>query len=162
VESRVALTLRMAGGLDTRQIAKAFLISESTASQRLLRAKRKISHAGIAFRVPAEHRLAERTGGVLAVLYLIFNEGYGSPDGELTREALRLVRLLVELMPDEDEARALLALLLFLPARRARTGCRPPSPAGTPGPRAPRTPTGRASSPATTRCSSLRRPPSSR
>jgi RNA polymerase sigma-70 factor, ECF subfamily len=119
VESRVALTLRMAGGLDTRQIAKAFLISESTASQRLLRAKRKISHAGIAFRVPAEHRLAERTGGVLAVLYLIFNEGYGSPDGELTREALRLVRLLVELMPDEDEARALLALLLFLQARRA-------------------------------------------
>ena len=77
VESRVALTLRMAGGLDTRQIAQAFLISESTASQRLLRAKRKIAHAGIAFRVPAEHRLAERTGGVLAVLYLIFNEGYG-------------------------------------------------------------------------------------
>jgi RNA polymerase sigma-70 factor, ECF subfamily len=119
VESRVALTLRMAGGLDTRQIAQAFLISESTASQRLLRAKRKIGNAGIAFRVPAEHRLAERTGGVLAVLYLIFNEGYGRPDGALATEALRLVRLLVELMPDEDEGRGLLALLLFQQARRA-------------------------------------------
>jgi RNA polymerase sigma-70 factor (ECF subfamily) len=119
LESRVALTLRMAGGLSTRAIAQAFLISESTASQRLLRAKRKIGNAGIAFRVPAENRLAERTGGVLAVLYLIFNEGYGAPDVALAGEALRLTRLLVELLPDHDEARGLLALMLFQHARRA-------------------------------------------
>ena len=117
--SRVALTLRMAGGLSTRAIGDAFLIPEATASQRLLRAKRKIANAGIPFRVPAEHRLAERTGGVLAVLYLIFNEGYRRPDGALAGEALRLTRLLVELMPDEDEARGLLALILFQQARRA-------------------------------------------
>ena len=119
LEGRVALTLRMAGGLSTRAIGQAFLISESTASQRLLRAKRKIANAGIPYRVPAEHRLGERTGGVLAVLYLIFNEGYRAPDGVLAAEALRLVRLLVELMPDEDEARGLLALIAFQHARRA-------------------------------------------
>jgi RNA polymerase sigma-70 factor (ECF subfamily) len=117
--SRVALTLRMAGGLSTRAIGDAFLITEATASQRLLRAKRKIANAGIPFRVPAEHRLAERTSGVLAVLYLIFNEGYRSPGGGPAGEALRLTRLLVELMPDEDEARGLLALILFQHARRA-------------------------------------------
>ena len=119
LSSRVALTLRMVGGLSTRAIGDAFLISEATASQRLLRAKRKIANAGIPFRVPAEHRLAERTSGVLAVLYLIFNEGYRSPDGALAGEALRLTRLLVDLMPDEDEVRGLLALILFQQARRA-------------------------------------------
>jgi RNA polymerase sigma-70 factor (ECF subfamily) len=119
LESRVALTLRMAGGLSTAAIAQAFLIPEPTASQRLLRAKRKISNAGIPFRVPADDRLAERTGGVLAVLYLIFNAGYGTPDSPSAGEAVRLARLLVELMPAEDEARGLLALMLFQHARRA-------------------------------------------
>jgi len=157
--SRVALTLRMVGGLSTRAIGDAFLISEATASQRLLRAKRKIANAGIPFRVPAEHRLAERTSGVLAVLYLIFNEGYRSPDGALAGEALRLTRLLVDLMPDEDEVRGLLALILF---QQARTGCRRPSPAATPPRRPPMRPTGPRSSCITTRCTPHSRPRSSR
>jgi RNA polymerase sigma-70 factor, ECF subfamily len=119
IESRVALTLRTIAGLSTRAIAQAFLISEATASQRLLRAKRKISNAAIPFRVPSEQQLAERTSGVLAVVYLIFNEGYRDPDSALAAEALRLARLLVELMPAEDEARGLLALICFSHARRA-------------------------------------------
>jgi RNA polymerase sigma-70 factor (ECF subfamily) len=94
-------------------------VSESTLSQRLLRTKRKITHAGIPYRVPPAELLAERTSGVLAVLYLIFNEGYGHPDDHLIIEARRLIRLLVDLMPDEDEARGLLALATFQTARRS-------------------------------------------
>jgi RNA polymerase sigma-70 factor (ECF subfamily) len=119
VESRVALTLKTVAGLSTSEIAGAFLITEPTLSQRLLRAKRKISNAAIPYRVPPDHLLAERTTGVLAVIYLIFNAGYGAPDGDLAAEALRLARLLVELLPDDDEVRSLLALILFQHARRA-------------------------------------------
>ena len=119
IESRVALTLRTVAGLTTAEIARAFLVAEATMSQRLLRAKRKIAHAGIPYRVPAPEQLAERTGGVLAVLYLVFNEGYGRREGELAGEGLRLSRLLVDLMPGEDETRGLLALVLFQQARRA-------------------------------------------
>jgi RNA polymerase sigma-70 factor (ECF subfamily) len=118
VESRVALTLKTVAGLSTPQIARAFLTTEPTLSQRLLRAKRKISNAAIPYRVPPDHLLAERTSGVLAVVYLIFNAGYGAPDDHLAAEALRLARLLVDLLPD-DEARGLLALILFQHARRA-------------------------------------------
>ena len=88
-------------------------------SQRLLRAKRKISNAGIPYRVPPDHLLTERASGVLAVIYLIFNTGYGAPEGHLAAEALRLARILVDLLPDEDEARGLLALVAFQHARRA-------------------------------------------
>ena len=101
LDSRVALTLRTVAGLSTAEIARAFLVPEATLSQRLLRTKRKIAHAGIPYRVPPPELLAERTGGVLAVLYLIFNEGYSRRDDRLTAEALRLARLLVDLMPDE-------------------------------------------------------------
>jgi RNA polymerase sigma-70 factor, ECF subfamily len=118
LESRVALTLKTVAGLSTAEIARAFLVSEPTLSQRLLRTKRKIARAGIPYRVPPDHLLAERTGGVLAVLYLIFNEGYGRSDGCLSAEAIRLSRLLVDLMPHEDEARGLLALMLLQEARR--------------------------------------------
>jgi RNA polymerase sigma-70 factor, ECF subfamily len=119
LDGRVALTLRTVAGLSTAEIARAFLVSESTLSQRLLRTKRKIAHAGIPYRVPPDELLAERTSGVLAVLYLIFNEGYGRHDDHLAVEARRLVRLLVDLMPDEDEARGLLALVTFQTARRS-------------------------------------------
>ena len=119
LDNRVALTLRTVAGLSTAEIARAFLVSEATLSQRLLRTKRKIAHAGIPYRVPPDDLLAERTGGVLAVIYLVFNEGYGRAEGRLSAEALRLARLLVDLMPDEDEARGLLALALLLEARRA-------------------------------------------
>jgi RNA polymerase sigma-70 factor (ECF subfamily) len=118
MESRVALTLKTVAGLSTVEIAKAFLTSEPTLSQRLLRAKRKISNAGIPYRVAPAHLLAERTSGVLAVIYLIFNAGYSAPTGELAAEALRLARLLVDLLPDDDEARGLLALIMFQHARR--------------------------------------------
>jgi RNA polymerase sigma-70 factor, ECF subfamily len=118
LESRVALTLKTVAGLSTAEIARAFLVSEPTLSQRLLRTKRKIARAGIPYRVPPDHLLAERTSGVLAVLYLIFNEGYGHSDGCLSAEAIRLSRLLVDLMPHEDEARGLLALMLLQEARR--------------------------------------------
>lgn len=119
IESRVALTLKTVVGLSTVEIARAFLTTEPTLSQRLLRAKRKISNAAIPYRVPPDHRLAERTSAVLAVIYLVFNAGYGAPNGDLAAEALRLARLLVELLPDEDEARGLLALIMFQHARRA-------------------------------------------
>ena len=116
-EAQVALTLRALGGLTTEEIARAFLVSEETMKRRLSRAKRKIKHAGIPFQVPADHRLADRLDAVLAVIYLIFNEGYGGR-GDLAAEAVRLGRLLVELMPDEPEARGLLALMLIHHARR--------------------------------------------
>ena len=119
LESRVALTLKTVAGMGTPQIARAFLITGPTLSQRVLRAKRRISNAGIPYRVPPDHLLAERTNGVLAVVYLIFNAGYDAPGGDLAAEALRLARLLVELLPDDDEARGLLALIMFQHARRA-------------------------------------------
>jgi RNA polymerase sigma-70 factor, ECF subfamily len=119
LDGQVALTLKTVAGLSTAEIARAFLVSEPTMSQRLLRTKRKISNAGIPYRVPPDELLAERTAGVLAVVYLIFNEGYGQQDDYLAAEALRLARLLVDLMPGEDEARGLLALVAFQMSRRS-------------------------------------------
>lgn len=124
-ELRVALTLRTLAGLTTAEIARAFLVSEDTMSKRLVRAKRKIRNAGIPFRIPPSHLLAERTASVLGVLYLLFNEGYAARAGadlvrqNLTAEAIRLARILAQLMPDEPEAGGLLALLLLHDARRA-------------------------------------------
>jgi RNA polymerase sigma-70 factor (ECF subfamily) len=119
LDGQVALTLKTVAGLSTAEIARAFLVSEPTMSQRLLRTKRKISNAGIPYRVPPDELLAERTAGVLAVVYLIFNEGYGQQEDYLATEALRLARLLVDLMPAEDEARGLLALVAFQMSRRS-------------------------------------------
>jgi RNA polymerase sigma-70 factor (ECF subfamily) len=116
-EAQVALTLRTLGGLTTGEIARAFLVPEPTMAQRLVRAKRKINAAGIPFRVPPDHLLPDRLVAVLAVVYLIFNEGY-SGRGELAAEALRLGRALAELMPDEPEVHGLLAMMLLLDARR--------------------------------------------
>src|SRR5437899_12539503 len=116
-EAQVALTLRTLGGLSTDEIARAFLVPEPTMAQRLVRAKRKIKAAGIPFRVPPDHLLAERLVAVLAVVYLIFNEGYGGR-GDLAAEAIRLGRALAELMPDEPEVHGLLAMMLLLDARR--------------------------------------------
>jgi RNA polymerase sigma-70 factor (ECF subfamily) len=117
IEAQVALTLRTLGGLTTDEIARAFLVPEATMAQRLVRAKRKIKAAGIPFRVPADHLLPDRLAAVLAVVYLIFNEGYGGR-GDLADEAIRLGRALAELMPDEPEVHGLLALMLLLEARR--------------------------------------------
>lgn len=121
---RVALTLRLLGGLTTTEIAHAFLVPEPTMAQRIVRAKAKIRTAGIPYRVPYEADLPERVRGVLAVVYLIYNEGYAASSGdelirtELCQEAVRLGRLLVELMPDEPEAVGLLALMLLQESRR--------------------------------------------
>ena len=118
LEAQVALTLRALGGLRTEEIARAFLVPEETMKRRLSRAKRKIRDAGIPFRVPAERLLPERLGAVLAVVYLIFNEGYGGRV-DLAAEALRLGTSLAELMPDEPEVHGLHALMLLNDARRA-------------------------------------------
>ena len=118
--ARVALTLRTLAGLSTAEIARAFLTAESTMAQRLVRAKRKIHEAGIPYRVPPVEVLSPRLAAVLAVLYLIFNQGYDEEDGRaLTAEAIRLARLLIRLMPQEPEPRGLLALMLLHESRRA-------------------------------------------
>jgi RNA polymerase sigma-70 factor, ECF subfamily len=123
-EGRVALTLRTLGGLTTGEIARAFLAAEPTVAQRLVRAKRKIRDAGIPYQVPPDHLLPDRLDGVLAVLYLIFNEGYSATSAdslirrELCEEAIRLGGALAELMPDEPEVQGLLALMLFQHSRR--------------------------------------------
>jgi RNA polymerase sigma-70 factor (ECF subfamily) len=117
LEAQVALTLRTLGGLTTEEIARAFLVPAETMKRRLTRAKDKIRTAGIPFSVPADHVLPDRLAAVLAVVYLIFNEGYGGRI-DLAAEAIRLGRMLALLMPDEPEARALLALMLLHDARR--------------------------------------------
>ena len=117
-EAQIALTLRSLGGLRTEEIARALLVSEETMKRRLSRAKRKIRDAGIAFKVPPDHRLPERLATVLAVVYLIFNEGYGGRV-DLAAEAIRLGDSLAELMPDEPEVHGLRALMLLNDARRA-------------------------------------------
>ncbi len=124
MEARTALTLRCLGGLATAEIARAFLVPDGTMAARITRAKKKIAAAGIPYRIPTDAELPDRLSGVLAVLYLVFNEGYSASSGDtpirrdLCEEAIRLARVVAALMPDEPEARALLALLLLQHARR--------------------------------------------
>ena len=119
MEARVALTLKVVAGLSTGEVARMFLVPEPTMSQRLLRAKKRIANAGIPYKVPDEADLADRLDGVLAVVYLVYTQGYaGAAAPELAAEAIRLGRLLVDLMPDEDEVTALLALMLAQHSRR--------------------------------------------
>ena len=124
IDARVALTLRMLGGMTTAEIARAFVVTEPTMAQRLVRAKRKIAGAHIPYRIPEPHELPDRMAGVLAVIYLVFNEGYAATTGaalvreDLSAEAIRLARLLATLMPDDAEALGLLALMLLHDARR--------------------------------------------
>ena len=124
IEAQVALTLRALAGLTTQEIARAFLVPQETMAKRLTRAKRKIEHASIPYRVPPAHQLAERLRAVLAVIYALFNEGYGASSGaelirrDLCTEAIRLGRVLAELMPDEPEVLGLVSLMLLHDSRR--------------------------------------------
>ena len=119
-EAQVALTLRLLGGLSTKEVARSFLVAEPTMAQRLVRAKRKIKAARIPYRVPEDHELSDRLGPVLAVVYLVYNAGLSSPaEPGLCPEAIRLARILATLMPDEPEVAGLLALLLLTESRRA-------------------------------------------
>jgi RNA polymerase sigma-70 factor (ECF subfamily) len=119
-EVRVALTLRLLGGLSTKEVARSFLVAEATMAQRLVRAKHKIKAARISYRVPEDHELSDRLGPVLAVVYLVYNAGLSSPaEPGLCSEAIRLARILATLMPDEPEVAGLLALLLLTESRRA-------------------------------------------
>ena len=143
VEAQVALTLRALGGLTTEEIARAFLVSEETMKRRLSRAKAKIKATAIPFAVPADQRLPDRLAAVLAVVYLIFNQGY-TDRGDLAAEAIRLGRLLAELMADEPEVYGLLALMLLHDSRRrGARGRRSADPAGRAGPLPPRPGEGR-------------------